>query len=58
MWKFYIYSKFTVSFTFQWIGRWRKWEKGLKNDSSVKLRDVNTSFTDNKLSAEDNAAKC
>ena len=33
-------------------------EKGLENDSSVEIRDVNTSSIDNRLNVEDNAAKC
>ena len=32
-------------------------EKDLENDSSVKIRDVNTSSLDNKLNVKDNAAK-
>ena len=33
-------------------------EKGLENDSSVEIRDVNTSSIDNRLNVKDNAAKC
>ena len=32
-------------------------EKDLENDSSVEIRDVNTSSLDNKLNVKDNAAK-
>ena len=32
-------------------------EKDVKNDSSVEIRDVNTSSIDNKLNVKDNAAK-
>ena len=32
-------------------------EKDLENDSSVKIRDINTSFLDDRLNVKDNAAK-
>ena len=33
-------------------------EKGLENDSSVEIRDVNASSIDNRLNVKDNAARC
>ena len=54
MWTFYSwFRKFTLSFTFEWIGRWRKWRKNLENDSLVEIRDVNTRSLDNKLNVKD-----
>ena len=54
MWKFYSwFRKFRLSFTFEWVGRWRKWRKNLENDSSVEIRDVNTRSLDDKLNVKD-----